>query len=81
MHAHLHCIFFKLPDMGISFSFCRNQVHDKGTHWGGMLFALAHLCVLHLTITTHPACVFFSLANDTHMVGFASNVVLIFLQL
>ncbi len=30
MHAHPHYIFFRLFNMGISQSFCQNQVHDKG---------------------------------------------------
>jgi hypothetical protein len=46
-----------------------------------MLFALTHLCTFHPTATTHPTCVFPSLANDTHIVGPTSYVLLIFLQL
>jgi len=39
-----------------------------------MLFALAHFRTLRLITTTHSTCVFFSLANDIHIVGPASNV-------
>jgi hypothetical protein len=46
-----------------------------------MLFVLAHLCILHPTITTHPTCVFPSLANDTHIASPASDVLLTFLHL
>jgi hypothetical protein len=35
-----------------------------------MLFVLVHLCVLCPTTTTHPTCVFLSLENDTHIIGF-----------
>jgi hypothetical protein len=41
---------------------------------GGVLFALVHLRTFHPTTTTHPNCVFLLLTNDTHIVGFASNV-------
>jgi hypothetical protein len=46
-----------------------------------MLFALPHFCVFHPIATTHPTCVFPSLANDMHIVGLALAVVPIFLQL
>jgi hypothetical protein len=47
----------------------------------GVLFILIHLCIFCLTIATHPTYVFFLLANDTHIVGLASNAVLVFLHL
>jgi hypothetical protein len=46
-----------------------------------MLFALTHLCVIFFTTTTHPTCVFLPLVNDTHIVGLASNVVIVFLTI
>ncbi len=46
-----------------------------------MLFALTYLHVLLPTATTHPTCVFLSLATDTHIIGLASNVLFVFLQL
>lgn len=49
--------------------------------FGGALFALAHLRVVHLITTTHATCVFPSLIDDTHIVGPISNVVPTFLQL
>jgi hypothetical protein len=48
---------------------------------GGTLFALAHLCVLCPTIVAHPTCIFPFLADDTHMVSFALDVVPMFLWL
>ncbi len=45
------------------------------------MFTLVHFCVLHPTLVTHPTCVFPSLANDNHIIGLASNVLLVFLQL
>ncbi len=48
---------------------------------GGMLFVLVHFFALHPTIMAHPTCVFPSLANDTHIIGLASNVLPIFLRL
>ncbi len=45
------------------------------------MFTLVHLCVLHPILVTHPTCVFPSLANDKHIIGLASNVLLVFLQL
>jgi len=47
---------------------------QHGDPLGGMLFALAHFRTLCPTTTTHFTCVFLSLANDTHIVGPASNV-------
>jgi len=47
---------------------------------GGVLFALAHLRAFCFTATTHPTCVFPLLTNDTHIVGFALNVLPIFLK-
>jgi len=46
-----------------------------------MLFVMVHLRIIHNIAITHLTYVFFSLANDTHIVGFASNVILVFLQL
>jgi hypothetical protein len=48
---------------------------------GRMLFALVHLFALRPIITAHPTCVFPSLANDTHIIDLASNVLPIFLRL
>jgi hypothetical protein len=45
---------------------------------GGVLFALTHFCTLYPTITTHPTSVFPLLADDMHIIGFASDVVPIF---
>ncbi len=36
---------------------------------GGVLFALAHLCALHFTASTHSTYVFPSLTNDMHTIG------------
>jgi hypothetical protein len=54
---------------------------QQGNQLGGVLFVLFHLCGIHHIATTHLTCVFFSLADDTHIIGFASNVILISLQL
>jgi len=54
---------------------------QQGDPLGGALFALAHLCALHLTIIAERTCVFHLLANDTHIVGLALDVVPIFLRL
>jgi hypothetical protein len=62
--------------MVISFECGKRQ----GDPSGGVLFALAHFYI-HLIITTHLICVFPSLANDTHIVIHASDVVLILLRL
>jgi len=43
-----------------------------------MLFALIHFHVLHPIAATHPTCVFPSLANDMHIVGFALDVLSFF---
>jgi hypothetical protein len=48
---------------------------------GGALFTLAHFRILRPITTTHPSCVSPFFANDTHIVGPTSNVVLAFLQL
>jgi hypothetical protein len=48
---------------------------------GGTLFIMAHLCIFHVIITAHPTYVFHSLANDTHIIGLASNVIIIYLRL
>jgi hypothetical protein len=44
------------------------------------LFTLAHLPAFRLTIATHFTCVFLSLVNDTHILGLALNVILVFLR-
>jgi hypothetical protein len=46
----------------------------QGDPLGGVLFALVHFCALRPTAITHPACVFPSLANDTHIVDPTLNV-------
>ncbi len=53
----------------------------QGDPLGGLLFTLAHLCILCPIATTHPTFVFPSLANDTHIVGLALDELLGFLQL
>jgi hypothetical protein len=58
----------------ISFEFSTQH----GDPLGGMLFALVHFRALHFTATTHLTCVFPSLADDTHMIGFALDVLPIF---
>jgi hypothetical protein len=50
----------------------------QGEPLGGSLFALAYYQALLKTITQVPNCVFPSLANDTHIVGPMSKVVLAF---
>ncbi len=45
------------------------------------MFALTHLHALHLFVVTHPTCVFPSLEDDSHIVGLALNVLLVFLWL
>jgi hypothetical protein len=45
-----------------------------------MLFTLAHLHTFRPTITTHPIYVFFSLVDDTHIVGPKSYLVPSFLH-
>jgi hypothetical protein len=47
----------------------------------GVLFALVFLCILDPIVTTHPTCVFLSLANDTHIIGLGLDMVPIFLRL
>jgi hypothetical protein len=44
------------------------------TSLGGVLFALAHLCVLHLTALTPSTYVFVSLTNDMHTIGLALDL-------
>jgi hypothetical protein len=39
---------------------------------------MVHFCPI---ATTHPTCVFLSLADDTHIVGLPLDVVIVFLQL
>jgi hypothetical protein len=48
---------------------------------GGTLFALVHFCVFRPLVTTHLTCVYLSLANDTHVVNHALDVVLAILRL
>jgi len=45
----------------------------------GTLFILIHLHILRLTIVSHPNYIFPLLANDTHRIDLASNVVIVFL--
>ncbi len=60
-------------------SFRSSLVHDRQILLGRVLFALVHLHVLCPIVAMHLTCVFPSLANDMHIVGFASDVLLIFL--
>ncbi len=46
-----------------------------------MLFVLTQFHVFRPIATTHPTCVFPSLADDTHIEGPTSNVVPMFLRL
>jgi hypothetical protein len=46
---------------------------------GESLFILVHLRVIHPRIATHPACVFPSLVDDTHIIGLTLYVVPTFL--
>jgi hypothetical protein len=46
---------------------------------GGTLFALAHFHAFCLITTTHFTYVFISLVGDMRIVGFASDVVFVFL--
>jgi len=46
-----------------------------------VLFAFIHLCPLHLTIAIHFTYVFPSLVDDMLIIGFASDVVFIFLMI
>jgi hypothetical protein len=75
---HPYYIFIKFFDMGISYSFCRNYVHDKGTHWEEHCFTLAHFCAFCFTTTILPICVFLYLVDDTHIMNLTSNVILTF---
>jgi hypothetical protein len=45
----------------------------------GMLFALAHFHTFRPTVVAHPTCVFFSLVDDTHIVGPTLDMVLVLL--
>jgi hypothetical protein len=45
---------------------------------GGVFFTLVHLRTFHPIVTTHPTYVFHLLANDMHIIGFASNVLHVF---
>ncbi len=42
------------------------------------MFASAYICALHFVATTHPTCVFLLLADDMHIIGFASVCYLFF---
>jgi hypothetical protein len=52
-----------------------------GDPLGGVLFAPIHLCTFCFTVVAHPTCVFPSLAYDTCIIDFASNVLPIILGL
>jgi hypothetical protein len=43
-----------------------------------MFFVLAHLFAFRPIAATHLPCVFPLLVDDTHIIGFASNVILVF---
>ncbi len=58
----------------ISFESCTQQEDPLG----GMLFALTHLRAFCPTIVTQPICVLLSLADDTHIIGLASDVLSFF---
>ncbi len=53
----------------------------KGVPLGGALFALVYFRVFHFIVVAHLTCVFPSLADDTHIIGLASYMLLAFLQL
>ncbi len=46
-----------------------------------MLFALVHFHIIHPIAIIHLTCVLPSLANDTHIVGLALDVVLVFFEI
>jgi hypothetical protein len=77
MHAHLHYISQKCLGMGISLSFHSSLEHNRGILWKE-LFALVYICALRFITTSHPICVFLLLVDDMHIVGLASNVLLVF---
>jgi len=80
-HAHPPLYFskvFKHRDLTIISSKFGTQ---QGDPLGGLLFTLTHLCIFRPIATTHPTCVFPSLANDMHIVGLALDELLGFLQL
>jgi hypothetical protein len=53
----------------------------QGDPLGGVLFVMVYLHILHPIVATHPTCGFPSLADDTHIIGLASNVVLVFFMI
>ncbi len=52
----------------------------EGDPLGKTLFVLVHLHAFWFTIPTHSTCVFISLVDDMHIIGFASNVVFVFMS-
>jgi hypothetical protein len=50
------------------------EVFRHEDHLGRVLFALIHFFIFRPTITTHPNCVFPSLAHNMHIVGHALDV-------
>ncbi len=77
MHAHLQYIFWKLLGTKISLSF-HPSLEDP---LGGILFALTHFHTLHPFIVALLTCVFPLLENNTHIVGLALNMLIVFLWL
>jgi hypothetical protein len=79
LHTPIPTVFF--PSF-LTWGF-HNHFAELGTRQGdplrGALFTLVHLRTLRLIVVAHPICVFLSLADDTHIIDFASNVVLTFL--
>ncbi len=43
------------------------------------MFALTHICILHPIAISHLICVFFSLVDDTHIVGPILDMVFLFM--
>jgi hypothetical protein len=80
MHTHPHNIFLSFWTWGSHNHFVGVR-YTIGDSLKGMLFALAHFYAFHSITITHLTCVFFSLADDTHIIGLASYVILVFLQL
>ncbi len=74
MDAHLHYIFRMFLGMEILLLFHSNLVHNRGGPLGGVLLTLIHFHAFRLIVTTHPTCVFPSLAYDTHIVGLTLDV-------
>jgi hypothetical protein len=79
-HTHLHYISQKLLNMGISWSFHLNMVHDKRILWEKCYLYQVHLRVLY-PIIKYLIYVFLSLVDDMHKVGPTLDMILVFLHL